>query len=47
MQSLLAEMVDEGVTHVVMEVSSHALELGRVHGIDFDVAAFTNLSQDT
>lgn len=46
MQSLLAEMVDEGVTHVVMEVSSHALELGRVRGIDFDVAAFTNLSQD-
>ena len=46
MQSLLAQMVDEGVTHVVMEVSSHALELGRVKGIDFDVAAFTNLSQD-
>ncbi|MCX2163154.1 UDP-N-acetylmuramoyl-L-alanyl-D-glutamate--2,6-diaminopimelate ligase [Corynebacterium auriscanis] len=46
MQSLLATMVDEGVTHVVMEVSSHALELGRVRGIDFDVAAFTNLSQD-
>lgn len=46
MQSLLAQMVDEGVTHVVMEVSSHALELGRVRGIAFDVAAFTNLSQD-
>ncbi|WP_426721754.1 UDP-N-acetylmuramoyl-L-alanyl-D-glutamate--2,6-diaminopimelate ligase [Corynebacterium auriscanis] len=46
MQSLLSTMVDEGVTHVVMEVSSHALELGRVRGIDFDVAAFTNLSQD-
>ncbi|WP_295646282.1 UDP-N-acetylmuramoyl-L-alanyl-D-glutamate--2,6-diaminopimelate ligase [uncultured Corynebacterium sp.] len=46
MQSLLAKMVAEGVTHVVMEVSSHALELGRVRGIEFDVAAFTNLSQD-
>ena len=46
MQALLARMVDEGVTHVVMEVSSHALELGRVKGIRFNVAAFTNLSQD-
>lgn len=46
MQALLARMVAEGVTHVVMEVSSHALELGRVKGIGFDVAAFTNLSQD-
>ena len=46
MQALLARMVDEGVTHVVMEVSSHALALGRVRGIGFDVAAFTNLSQD-
>ncbi|KAB1502497.1 UDP-N-acetylmuramoyl-L-alanyl-D-glutamate--2,6-diaminopimelate ligase [Corynebacterium sp. 320] len=46
MQALLARMRDEGVTHVVMEVSSHALELGRVKGIGFDVAAFTNLSQD-
>ncbi|QNH95851.1 UDP-N-acetylmuramoyl-L-alanyl-D-glutamate--2,6-diaminopimelate ligase [Corynebacterium anserum] len=46
MQALLARMVHEGVTHVVMEVSSHALALGRVRGINFDVAAFTNLSQD-
>lgn len=46
MQGLLAQMVSEGVTHVVMEVSSHALALGRVRGISFDVAAFTNLSQD-
>ncbi|HIW96549.1 MAG TPA: UDP-N-acetylmuramoyl-L-alanyl-D-glutamate--2,6-diaminopimelate ligase [Candidatus Corynebacterium gallistercoris] len=46
MQSLLAHMRDEQVTHVIMEVSSHALELGRVSGIDFDVASFTNLSQD-
>jgi UDP-N-acetylmuramoyl-L-alanyl-D-glutamate--2,6-diaminopimelate ligase len=36
----------EGVTDVVMEVSSHALEQQRVYGIPFDVAVFTNLSQD-
>ncbi len=35
-----------GRTHVVMEVSSHALDQGRVAGIDFDVAAFTNLTRD-
>lgn len=46
LQALFARMRDEGVTHVVMEVSSHALVLGRVRGVDFDVAAFTNLSQD-
>ncbi|MCP4641367.1 MAG: UDP-N-acetylmuramoyl-L-alanyl-D-glutamate--2,6-diaminopimelate ligase [bacterium] len=37
---------DAGQTHVVMEASSHALEQERVAGIDFDVAAFTNLTQD-
>ncbi|WP_267208218.1 UDP-N-acetylmuramoyl-L-alanyl-D-glutamate--2,6-diaminopimelate ligase [Corynebacterium sp. Marseille-P8863] len=46
LQALFARMRDEGVTHVVMEVSSHALMLGRVGGTDFDVAGFTNLSQD-
>ena len=46
LQRLFAQMRDEGVTHVVMEVSSHALMLGRVAGAEFDVAAFTNLSQD-
>ena len=46
LQRLFAQMRDEGVTHVVMEVSSHALMLGRVTGADFDIAAFTNLSQD-
>ena len=35
-----------GQSHVVMEVSSHALEQDRVAGIEFDVAAFTNLTQD-
>jgi UDP-N-acetylmuramoyl-L-alanyl-D-glutamate--2,6-diaminopimelate ligase len=46
LQGLFARMRDEGVTHVVMEVSSHALVMGRVRGVDFDVAGFTNLSQD-
>jgi UDP-N-acetylmuramoyl-L-alanyl-D-glutamate--2,6-diaminopimelate ligase len=39
-------MAEEGCTHVVMEVSSHSLALERVAGISFDVAVFTNLSQD-
>ena len=43
---LLGEMVKDGATHVVLEVSSHALDLKRVKNIDFDVAVFTNLSQD-
>lgn len=46
LQELLAQMYQEGVTHVVMEVSSHALELKRVSGINFDVAVYTNLTQD-
>jgi UDP-N-acetylmuramoyl-L-alanyl-D-glutamate--2,6-diaminopimelate ligase len=41
-----ARMVDEGVRHAVMEVSSHALALHRTHGIPFAAAAFTNLSRD-
>ena len=45
-QRLLAEMVDEGVSHVAAEISSHALELGRVRATRFAVTAFTNLSQD-
>lgn len=43
---LLATMRDRGVTTVAMEVSSHALVQERVGGVRFDVAAFTNLSQD-
>jgi UDP-N-acetylmuramoyl-L-alanyl-D-glutamate--2,6-diaminopimelate ligase len=43
---LLAAMRDRGVQAVAMEVSSHALAQGRVDGIRFDVAGFTNLSQD-
>jgi UDP-N-acetylmuramoyl-L-alanyl-D-glutamate--2,6-diaminopimelate ligase len=46
LQALLAVMAERGVTHVAMEVSSHALILGRVAGIRFAVGAFTNLSQD-
>jgi UDP-N-acetylmuramoyl-L-alanyl-D-glutamate--2,6-diaminopimelate ligase len=43
---LLATMRDAGVTAVAMEVSSHALDQHRVGGVNFDVAGFTNLSQD-
>ncbi len=46
LQALLALMVERGVTHLAMEVSSHALALGRVVGTAFAVGAFTNLSQD-
>ncbi|MDR1083744.1 MAG: UDP-N-acetylmuramoyl-L-alanyl-D-glutamate--2,6-diaminopimelate ligase [Deltaproteobacteria bacterium] len=42
----LAEMVSDGCRTVVMEVSSHALELGRVEGLEFSLALFTNLTQD-
>ncbi|MBO4368230.1 MAG: UDP-N-acetylmuramoyl-L-alanyl-D-glutamate--2,6-diaminopimelate ligase [Clostridia bacterium] len=45
-QHLLRLMADKGVTHVVMEVSAHALDMERVSGMVFDAAAFTNLSQD-
>ncbi|HXJ84435.1 MAG TPA: UDP-N-acetylmuramoyl-L-alanyl-D-glutamate--2,6-diaminopimelate ligase [Candidatus Methylomirabilis sp.] len=46
LQSLLAEMKERGVTGVAMEVSSHALALHRVDGVEFDVAVFTNLTRD-
>ena len=46
LQQILRQMVDGGTTHVVMEVSSHALDLHRVDGCRFDVAVFTNLSHD-
>ncbi len=44
--ALLAEMVRDGVTHVFMEVTSHALALGKCDAIRFDTAVFTNLTQD-
>ena len=43
---LFAQMRDEGCTHVVMEVSSHAIALNRVCGIHFHAAGFTNLTED-
>jgi UDP-N-acetylmuramoyl-L-alanyl-D-glutamate--2,6-diaminopimelate ligase len=46
LQALLAVMRERGADTVAMEVSSHALALGRADGIDFAVGAFTNLSQD-
>lgn len=46
LQGLLRRMADAGCTHVVMEVSSHALYLKRVEGIRFAVGIFTNLTQD-
>lgn len=46
MQALLAVMVERGVTHASIEVSSHALALHRVDSIIFSVAGYTNLSQD-
>ncbi len=44
--SLFAEARDAGVTHVTMEVSSHALDQQRVAGIRFSAGGFTNLTQD-
>ena len=46
LQGLFARMRDAGCTHCVMEVSSHAIALDRVGGVHFDVAAFTNLTED-
>ncbi|HEX7816239.1 UDP-N-acetylmuramoyl-L-alanyl-D-glutamate--2,6-diaminopimelate ligase [Dyella sp.] len=45
-QGLLAQFRADGATHVAMEVSSHALEQGRVGAVHFAVAAFTNLTRD-
>ncbi len=46
LQSILREMVDHRVNCAVMEVSSHALDLRRVDGCQFDIGLFTNISQD-
>lgn len=46
LQRLLASMVEAGADVVAAEVSSHALTLGRVDAVQFELAAFTNLSQD-
>ena len=46
LQGLFRRMADEGCDYAVMEVSSHSLAMDRVGGLRFDVAAFTNLTQD-
>jgi UDP-N-acetylmuramoyl-L-alanyl-D-glutamate--2,6-diaminopimelate ligase len=46
LQQAFKRMVDSQVNTVMMEVSSHALDHGRVWGSDFDIAVFTNLTQD-
>ncbi|MBR6407103.1 MAG: UDP-N-acetylmuramoyl-L-alanyl-D-glutamate--2,6-diaminopimelate ligase [Clostridia bacterium] len=46
MQKMFYEMVQSGCTHCVMEVSSHGLAQGRMNGCHYDVAVFTNLTQD-
>lgn len=46
LNSLFALMRDEGCEYVVMECSSHALDQKRIFNLDFEVAAFTNLTQD-
>ena len=46
LQMLFAQMRDAGCQYVIMEVSSHAIALERVGGLRFDVAAFTNLTED-
>jgi len=46
LQGLFAQMRDAGCSHMVMEVSSHAVSLDRVGGVHYDVAAFTNLTED-
>jgi len=45
-QALMADFVAAGATDVAMEVSSHALEQGRVNGVAFELAVFTNLTRD-
>lgn len=46
LQKMLREMADSGVTHVIMEASSHALQQLRLGSMQFDLSIFTNLSQD-
>ncbi len=46
LQRILWEMVGKGTSHVIMEVSSHGLDLDRVFGCEFDCAVFTNLTSE-
>ena len=45
-QSLLAQMVENGLTHCVLEMTSHGLAQGRLNGVDVDVAVLTNLTHE-
>lgn len=46
LQKTFQQMLTSNIETAIMEVSSHALDMGRVHGCDFDIAVFTNLTQD-
>jgi len=46
LQKNFKKMLDAGSTYAIMEVSSHALDMGRVRGVDYHIAVFTNLTQD-
>lgn len=46
LQKIICEMADDGITHVIAEVSSHAIDLKRVDDCDFDLGIFTNLTRD-
>lgn len=46
LQKILRQMVDEGCTHAVLEVSSHAIHQNRVWGVNFDTAVLTNIGED-
>ena len=46
LQRMMSEMLGQGVTHCLIEVSSHALDLKRVWGVHFDIAVFTNLNPE-
>lgn len=43
---MMSEMVKSNIKYLIMEVSSHSIVLGRIYGIEFDIAVFTNLTQD-
>lgn len=46
LQGFLAEMVERGVTHVVVEMTSHGLAQGRLNGVDIDIAVMTNITHE-
>lgn len=46
LQKILREMADSGITHVILEVSSHSLDMKRVNSCEFNLGIFTNLSRD-